>query len=149
MEYSRRAARHGRGVRGPILPPEVPRWKSRSADFDQTVLDAYAPLYEQYADELNNLDIAVDMVPRMRSHDRTRAWPDDVYADGYIPLGRLVPAGVDDAGVPTRPRIVIFRQPIEMRAPRMEDRLQLIRRIHTHLIASYLNLSPQDIDPDY
>ena len=148
MDYSRRAERHGRGIRGPILPPEVPRWTSRPAEFDQAVLDAYAPIHEQWSEELEHLDIALDTVPRMRSRQLTTVWPDEVVADGAVPLGRLIPAGVDDDGRPTRPRIVVFRRPIEMRTQNMTERSELLHYIIGKLVATYLNVEPRMIDPD-
>ncbi|MEJ4112011.1 metallopeptidase family protein [Corynebacterium kroppenstedtii] len=148
MEYSRRAERRGRGIRGPILPPEVPRWTSRPAEFDQAVLDAYAPIHEQWSDELDHLDIALDTVPRMRSRHITSEWPDEVVADGAVPLGRLIPAGVDDDGRPTRPRIVVFRRPIEMRTHNVAERSDLLHYIIVKLVATYLNVETRTIDPE-
>ena len=54
--------RHGRGVRGPILPVGVPRYRTRADSFDQLVIDAYAPLHNQYFDELAGVDLAVDTI---------------------------------------------------------------------------------------
>ena len=136
----------GRGIRG-ILLPEVPRNKSRSGRFDDAVLDAFEPILERFDAELSSLDVAVDVVPRMRLSAGYRQWPEDVVADGQVPLGRLVTAGVDNTGAPTRPRIIIFRRPVESRATSARELQDILRMIIVRLVACYLNVSPPQIDP--
>ena len=75
--------------------------------------------------------------------------PDEIYADGPIPLGRVLQAGVDRAGNPTRARIVIFRMPIEQRCTNAVERSELLTVVLTALVAHYLNLDPRDIDPNF
>lgn len=140
--------RHGRGVRGPLFPRNVPRYRTRSELFDALVLYAYAPLQQEYAQELATLDIAIDLVPRMRLH-ATDYYSDEVFADGPVPLGRVIAAGIDPKGNPTRPRIVLFRTPIEQRSVTIEERKNLIHTALVALVAHHLNISPQDIDPGY
>ncbi len=134
--------------RGPLIPAEVPRWRSRSELFDQAVLDAYAPIAEKWRSRLTHLDIAVDMVPRMRIRPHT-IFPEEIIADGQVPLARLIPAGVDRAGKPTRPCIVVFRRAIEKRANDAEELSQLLSSLMTQLVAVYLSVFPTDIDPDF
>ena len=136
----------GRGIRG-ILLPEVPRNKSRSERFDDAVLDAFEPILERFDAELSSLDVAVDVVPRRRLSTGYRQWPEDVVADGQVPLGRLVTAGVDNTGAPTRPRIIIFRRPVESRAASARELQDILRMIIVRLVACYLNVSPTQIDP--
>ena len=130
----------GRGIRG-ILLPEVPRNKSRSQRFDDAVIDAFEPILERFDAELSSLDIAVDVVPRMRLNTGYRQWPEDVVADGQVPLGRLVAAGVDNKGTPTRPRIIVFRRPVESRASSAQDLQDLLRMI---ICLLYTSPSPRD-----
>ncbi|AEI10083.1 hypothetical protein CRES_1731 [Corynebacterium resistens DSM 45100] len=132
-----------------IFLPELPRYKTRSELFDARVLDAYQPLYERFEHELAGLDVAIDIVPRMRLNAGHTHWPDDVVAVGPVPLGRLVPAGVDHAGQPTRPRLIIFRRPVEQRAKSPFELQELLTLILTKLIAVYLNVSPETIDPQF
>ncbi|WP_312097031.1 metallopeptidase family protein [Corynebacterium dentalis] len=140
--------RHGRGPRGPLLP-ELPRYKTRSQKFDAAVMDAYEPIAEQLESQLASLDVAVDVVPRMRLDVGYRQWPDDVVADGQVPLGRLVPAGVDASGRPTRPRIIVFRRPVESRTDSAESLREQLHYILVRLVAVYLNVSPNTIDPRF
>ncbi|WP_018296131.1 metallopeptidase family protein [Corynebacterium lubricantis] len=140
--------RHGRGSRGPLLPVAVPRYRTRSMRFDQAVLEAYAPLQNAYFDQLVGVDLAVDTVPRMRLR-ADALLPDDIVADGPVPLGRILQAGVDPQGRPTRARIVIFRMPVEQRTSNMQERSELLAWILTALVANHLNLDPTDIDPGF
>ena len=141
--------RHARGVRGPVLPVGVPRYRSRSQAFDQLVLEMYAPLHNAYFDQLSGVDLAVDTIPRMRLRADMTVLPDEIVADGPVPLGRVLEAGVDRDGNPTRARFVIFRRPIEQRTTGAEERSELITWVLTALVAYYLNLDPRDVDPDF
>ena len=141
--------RHGRDLRGPLLPTQTPRFRTRGQAFDMAVLEAYAPIQQPYREQLMGLDIAIDTVPRMRMSPDATVFPDDIVADGPVPLGRLLPAGVDQDGRPTRARLVIFRMPIEARSDSPADRQYLLNAVLTALVASYLNLSPHDIDPNF
>lgn len=141
--------RHGRGLRGPLLPPEAPRQRSRRQRFDVAVLEAYAPLQHAYFEELENLDLAVDTIPRMRLRADMTVLPDEIIADGPVPLGRVIPAGVDPSGNPTRARIVVFRMPVEQRTSNVTERQELLGTILTALVANYLNLDPRDVDPRF
>ena len=60
---------------------------------------------------------------------------------------RLVTAGVDNTGAPTRPRIIIFRRPVEARAASARELQDILRMIIVRLVACYLNVSPAQIDP--
>lgn len=141
--------RRGRGPRGPLLPPGTPRHRSVARRFDAAVVDAYQPLLDAYPDQLRNLDIAVDTVPRMRLRPDMTVFPEEIAADGPVPLGRVIPAGVDSRGRPTRARIVVFRKPVEQRCTGVEERTELLRRILTQLVAAHLNMDPSDIDPGF
>ena len=141
--------RHGRGVRGPILPVGVPRYRTRADSFDQLVIDAYAPLHNQHFDELAGVDLAVDTIPRMRLNPDMTVLPDEIIADGPVPLGRVLQAGVDKHGNPTRARFVVFRMPIEHRSANAQERSELVTWVLTALVANYLNLDPRTIDQDF
>ncbi len=142
---SRRADRRGHGPRGPILPPEVPRWRSRSAEFDAAALEAFAEIDQHWHARLEHLDLAVDMVPRMRLRPG-ETWPEEVVADGDVPLARLVPAGVDRSGQPTRARLVLFRKPLTRRAPEGDDLRDLIYSVLVELVSQHLEISPDEVE---
>lgn len=144
----RRARRGRRNVRGPLLPPTVPGWRSRAERFDMAVLEAYEPIERRWHDRVSELDVAVDEIPRISPKDPANIqWPPEVIADGPIALARLIPAGVDVRGNATRARIVLFRKPIERRAKDSIDLGDLLNDVLVAQIAIYLGVEPSVIDP--
>lgn len=145
---ARRAIRRGREMRGPLLPPTVPGWRSRAERFDMAVLEAYEPIERRWQERVSQLDIAVDEIPRIAAKDpESVQWPPEVIADGPIALARLIPAGVDVRGNATRARIVLFRKPIERRAKDTEELGELLHEILVAQVAIYLDVDPSVIDP--
>ncbi len=135
-------------MRGPLLPPSVPGWRSRAERFDMAVLEAYEPIERRFAERVAALDVAVDEIPRIAAKDpETVQWPPEVVADGPIALARLIPAGVDVRGNATRARIVLFRRPIERRAKDPDDLAELLHDILVAQVATYLDVDPSVIDP--
>lgn len=130
------------------MPMTVPAWRTRAEKFDRLVLEAFAPLDGRWHDQLTKLDIAVDEVPKIRPlHPDTVTWPDEVVADGPVPLSRLIPAGIDRRGAATRARVVLFRRPLELRAKDPEDLIDLLHEVLVQQIATYLGVEPDIIDP--
>jgi len=130
-----------------VLPQDVPAWRSRGEKFDLLVLDAFAPLEERWHDRLTKLDIAVDEVPRITARDPASVtWPDEVVADGPVPLSRLIPAGVDRRGAATRARLVLFRRPLELRAKDPEDLVDLLHEVLVAQVATYLGVDPDVLE---
>lgn len=131
-----------------MLPRGLPAWKSRAEKFDLLVLRAFSPIDAQWHDSLTKLDIAVDDVPKIRAKDPDSVnWPDEVVADGPVPLSRLVPAGIDRRGAATRARIVLFRRPLELRAQDPDDLTDLVHDVLVHQVATYLGVEPEIVDP--
>ncbi|MGH3882966.1 MAG: metallopeptidase family protein [Pseudonocardiaceae bacterium] len=143
----KRRDRRGRGVRGPLFPATLPAARSRSERFDAIVLDALEPIEQRWHTELERLDVAVDEVPEITDCDpATVTWGSDVVEDGKVPLARLVSAGVDRAGLPTRARIVLYRRPLETRAQDGGDLSDLVHEVLVEQVASYLGVDPDIID---
>ena len=140
--------RRGRDMRGPLLPPTVPGWRSRAERFDMAVLEAYEPIERRWQERVSELDVAVDEIPRIAAKDPDSVqWPPEVIADGPIALARLIPAGVDVRGNATRARIVLFRKPIERRAKDTVELGELLHEILVAQVAIYLDVEPSVIDP--
>ncbi|WP_092778110.1 metallopeptidase family protein [Actinokineospora terrae] len=133
--------RHGRGLRGPLYPSTLPAASTRAEKFDALVLDALEPIEARWRTELTKLDVAVDDVPEV-----TPDTPDGVLADSGVPLARLVQAGVDRRGQPTRARIVLYRRPLEARAKDSADLADLVHDVLVEQVAAYLGLDPGVID---
>src|SRR3954447_3537909 len=137
-----RRDRRGRGMRGRLVPPHVPLARSRAEQFDDLVLDAVEELEERWDRELEGVEFAVEDVP-----PELPAFDTDVLEDGSVPLARLITTGSDGLGRQTRPRIVLYRRPLEARAidrsaggPRGGD-------VVGERVAPLLNKPPDEIAP--
>jgi predicted Zn-dependent protease with MMP-like domain len=128
-----RRDRHGRGLRGPLAPPDSPLTRSRTERFADLVLDGVERLERRWRRELQEVEFAVEEVP-----------PADSAVDGPVPLGRLYRGGAGrDA------RIVLYRRPIEARATGRADLAALVQDLLTEQVADLLGLEPEAVDPDY
>ncbi|GAA4399755.1 metallopeptidase family protein [Tsukamurella soli] len=146
MDNRRRAMRdrRDRGMRAPLIPRSVPAYRSRTDEFDEVVLDAYAEIDSMWHSRLTELDIAVDDVPGILPKDETvTVWPDDVVADGPIPLSRLIPPGIDKRGNHTRARLVLFRRPLLKRAKSDADLMELVTEVLIRQISDYLGVTEE------
>lgn len=141
-----RRDRHGRGLRGTLYPASLPAAASRAERFDALVLDALEPIEARWRHELTKLDVAVDDVPEVPMDGRAPA--DGVLHDGAVPLSRLVPAGVDRSGLPTRARIVLYRRPLEARAKDPSELADLVHDVLVEQVAGYLGVEPDVIEGD-
>jgi hypothetical protein len=130
----RRRDRHGRGLRGELLPPHLPGHRTRRELFDDTVLDAARALVERYPRRLEHLEVAVEEVPL------TDPAP---WEESAVALGRAFPADRDHP-----PRVVLFRRPIQTRCSLPGDLELLVRQVLADQIASLLHLDPEDVDPE-
>ncbi len=96
------------------------------------VLDVAGDLEERWRDHLGLVEYAVEEAPQV---------PDDWEAE-QVPLASLV------RGAGTRPtRVVVFRRPIEQRAPARSDLERLVRAVVVEQVADLLGLDPATVDP--
>lgn len=148
----RRRDRHGRGLRGPLVPSRVevggvsvrvPAAQTRGERFDGLVLDAVEQLEERWGSQLEAVEFAVVDVPPVAS---LQPYDADVVLDetagGGVPLGRLLPGG---DGQP--PRVVVYRRPLEARAADRLDLAELVRDVVVDQVARLLDLDPDEVDP--
>ncbi|MEU3184253.1 metallopeptidase family protein [Streptomyces sp. NPDC006923] len=125
----RRRDRHGRGMRGPVAPPQVPLSASRSETFRDLVADSVDRLERRWP-QLAEVEFLVMDVPTAQ--------------DESVPLGSSVPAGKE------RPaRIVVYRRPVEIRTKSRDDRAMLVHEIVVEQVAELLGLAPESVDPRY
>jgi predicted Zn-dependent protease with MMP-like domain len=137
--------RHGRGLRGSLYPSTLPAASTRAERFDALVLAALEPIEARWRTELTKLDVAVDDVPDVRGDDPS-VTAEGTLTDAGVPLARLVPAGVDRRGLPTKARIVLFRRPLEARARDGADLADLVHHVLVDQVANYLGVDPNVID---
>jgi predicted Zn-dependent protease with MMP-like domain len=139
----RRRDRRGRGVRGQLVPPGVPLYRTRSQQFDDMVLDAVARLESRWESELTGVEFAVQEVPEA----------DELMDDSVpLPLARTVP-GTRDPGNSARPatpaRIVIYRRPLMARSDSDSELSDLVFDVVVEEFAGFLGLDPDSVDPGY
>ncbi len=131
-----RRDRHGRGLRTPLLPPEVPAARSRAEQFDQVVLAAVAAVEQRWPQQLADVEFAVDEVPSVDSDELTPG--PDVILDGGVPLARFLSSGVDRTGRPTKARVVVYRRPLEIRAADAGDLEDLVEEVLVEQVTAVL-----------
>ncbi|WP_150252009.1 metallopeptidase family protein [Nocardiopsis deserti] len=129
----RRRDRRGRGIRGPLVPSDLPVFRSRAQAFDDLVLDAVERLERLWARELANVDFLVEDVPPVPPHGPlTEA----------IPFSRLE---TDPSG---RARIVVYRRPVEIRTKDPEETALLVHETVVEEVANLLGVEPESVDPE-
>jgi predicted Zn-dependent protease with MMP-like domain len=133
-----RRDRHGRGLRGRLVPASVPLARTRSEIFDDLVLDTVEALERRYSKELADVEFAVEDVP-----PDLNVYDSDVLEDGEVPLARLQPAR---PGQPeTAARIVLYRRPLELRASHRDDLADLVHDVIIEQVANLLGVDPDEI----
>ncbi|WP_406139412.1 metallopeptidase family protein [Streptomyces sp. NBC_01089] len=135
----RRRDRHGRGMRGPVAPPQVPLSASRGDSFRDLVADSVERLERRWP-QLSEVDFLVLDVPRVDGADSADEWPGET----AVPLGSAVSAEKD------RPaQIVVYRRPVEIRTKNRDERALLVHEVVVEQVAELLGLAPESVDPRY
>ncbi|WP_326689977.1 MULTISPECIES: metallopeptidase family protein [unclassified Streptomyces] len=128
--------RHGRGMRGPVAPPQVPLAVSRAEAFDDLVRDSVSRL-ERHWPQLASVEFAVQEVPRSDNGEVREG-------DETVPLGRITEANGD------RPdRVIVYRRPVEIRTRSRDERALLVHEVVVEQVAELLGLAPESVDPRY
>ncbi|WP_405657279.1 metallopeptidase family protein [Streptomyces sp. RK9] len=135
----RRRDRHGRGMRGPVAPPQVPLSASRAEAFTDLVQDSVERLERRWP-QLTEIDFLVLDVPPTIGGDAG----DEEWAAGTVPLGGTISAS---EGRPAR--VVIYRRPVEIRTKGRDERAALVHEVVVEQVAELLGLSPESVDPRY
>ena len=139
----RRRDRHGRGLRGRLVSPAVPLYRTRSQQFDDMVLDAVARLEGRWEAELTGVEFAVQEVPEA----------DELTDDSVpLPLARTAPGSPESAD-PVRPatpaRIIVYRRPLLARAENEGELSDLVFDVVVEEFADFLGIEPESVDPGY
>ncbi|WP_433856572.1 metallopeptidase family protein [Streptomyces kronopolitis] len=135
----RRRDRHGRGMRGPIAPPQVPLSVSRADAFVDLVYDSRDRLERRWP-QLSQVDFLILDVPGAGPD----GGPDADVDTQTVPLGRVAPAAGGH-----RDRIVIYRRPVEIRTKSRDERALLVHEVVVEQVAELLGLAPESVDPRY
>ena len=132
MSRAKRRDRHGRGLRGPLAPPEVPISLTRSEKFDDLVREEVQRIVSPWSERLAGVEFAVEDVPQP-DPDETR-----------VPLSAT-------RTVDGTPRVVVFRRPVESRAGASgqgeRELVRLIRDLVVEEVAALLGVPPEEVEP--
>jgi predicted Zn-dependent protease with MMP-like domain len=134
-----RRDRHGRGLRGTLVPAEVPLHRSRRERFDDLVLLAISQLEPRWEAELSGIEFGVEEIPPAEPE------PDD----DPVPLARLEPGVTDSTGHDRPARIVLYRRPLMARADGDDELAELVLDVIVEEFARWLGVDPQTVDPGY
>lgn len=136
--------RHGRGMRGPaflpgpLAPRGVPALQTGAERFDRLAVAVLADVIDQapeeVADALARIELAVEEIPVL---------PKD-WSERSVPLA----AYVDPAGARSG-RLVLFRRPLEHRAPTRVELDALLLTVIVEQLAEVVGRNPEDLHPDY
>ena len=130
---ARRRDRRGRGLRGPLLPPTLPAWRTRSDEFDDALLAAVEQLEKGWSRELSRVEFGVEEVPP----SDPSPWERDAVA-----LGRYFPA---DPAAGLTDRVVLYRRPIQSRCESSSDVTALVHMVVVEQVAHMLGRDPEDL----
>jgi hypothetical protein len=128
----RRRDRHGRGLRGPLAPQDSPATPTRPERFGDLVVAAVDRLEPRWGARLAAVDVEVHEVPPAAD------------ASGEVALAAH--RGAVRGGTAT---VVVYRRPVELRAPDRISRVDLLRDLVAEQLAEILGVSPADLDPAY
>jgi len=120
-------------MRGPLLPPTVPGWRTRTEAFDDALLAVVEELERRWSRQLAKVEFGVEEVP-----------PSDPspWEGAAIALGRYFPAD-PPAGLPNR--IVLYRRPIQSRCADQQAVTVLVRQVVIEQVAHMLGKDPDEI----
>lgn len=121
-------------MRSPLIPADLPGYRSRSARFDDLVLATIELLERSLAKDLDGTEFAIEEVPP----SSPAPW------EHGVPLGRYFPPENSQP-----PRITIYRRPIEERARDAAELVDLLRDVLVEQVAHRLGRRPEEIDPGY
>jgi predicted Zn-dependent protease with MMP-like domain len=132
----RRRNRHGRGLRGELMLPTLPGYRTRSDRFDDFVLDSAQRLHDIWGKPLDGVRFAVDEIP---------PGLEQLVADGApAPMGSYAPATAEEG-----PVITLYRRVVEHACVSREELQDLVHDVVVEHTAEMLGVPPESLDPVY
>lgn len=133
---TRRRNRHGRGLRGELMLPTLPGFRTRQERFDELVMDSAQRLHDMWGKTLDGVRFAVDEIP---------ANLEELVAAGQpAPMGAYIPAGQTDG-----PLITVYRRVVEHACDTREELQDLVHDVVIEHTAEMLGVAPETLDPVY
>lgn len=132
----RRRNRHGRGLRGELMLPTLPGYRTRSDRFDDFVLDSAQRLHDIWGKPLDGVRFAVDEIP---------PGLEQLVAEGApAPMGAYAPATAEEG-----PVITLYRRVVEQACGSREELQDLVHDVVVERTAEMLGVPPESLDPVY
>lgn len=132
----RRRNRHGRGLRGELVLPTHPGFRTRSDRFDDMVLDSAQRLHDIWGKTLDGVRFAVDEIPPRLEQLMADAAPP--------PMGSYTPATAEEG-----PVITLYRRVVEQGCASPEELQDLVHDVVVEHTAEMLGVAPETLDPVY
>ncbi|SFU02542.1 metallopeptidase family protein [Arthrobacter sp. ov118] len=132
----RRRNRHGRGLRGELMLPTLPGYRTRSDRFDDLVLDSAERLHDIWGKPLDGVRFAVDEIPpglEQLVADHTPA-----------PMGAFTAATAEEG-----PVITLYRRVVEQACGGRDELQDLVHDVVVEYTAEMLGVPPESLDPVY
>ena len=132
----RRRNRHGRGLRGEVMQPTHPGYRTRADRFDDMVLDSAQRLHDIWGKTLDGVRFGVDEIPpELEQLAATASTP---------PMGSYTPAADGDG-----PTITVYRRVVEQACSSVEELQDLVHDVVVEHTAEMLGVAPETLDPVY
>ena len=132
----RRRNRHGRGLRGELLPAHLAGSRTRAERFDDWVMESAQRLERLWGEDIQAYQFIVQEIPD--------GLEELVRRGGSIPLASSSPGNG-----PKPPVITIYRRPVESTARGLVPVNELIHDVVVEQLASLKGMDPESIDPTY
>jgi predicted Zn-dependent protease with MMP-like domain len=133
---ARRRNRHGRGLRGEMMLPTHPGYRTRSDRFDDMVLDSAQRLHDIWGKTLDGVRFGVDEIPPDLEQLAANSAP--------APMGAYIPATDGDG-----PMITVYRRVVEQASGGLDDLQDLVHDVVVEHTAEMLGVAPETLDPVY
>jgi len=134
--FRRRRNRHGRGLRGEVMLPTHPGYRTRGDRFDDMVLDSAQRLHDIWGKTLDGVRFGVDEIPPDLEQLAATGSP--------APMGAYIPAAGDDG-----PTITVYRRVVEQACSSAEELQDLVHDVVVEHTAEMLGVAPETLDPVY
>ncbi len=133
---ARRRRRHGRSLRGDLIPQHLPGSRSRGERFEGWVAESVQRLEQLWGVRVSDIQFVVNDIPERLEELAT--WQE------RVPLASNTPAQ------PGRPAVItVYRCPVETAARDRFPRADLIHDVIVEQLSVLLGLPPEAVDPGY
>lgn len=119
---------------GPLAPGGVPARRTPAEHFDHVALRIMRAVVARWTEQLGDVELAVEEVPVLPAH----------WAAPTVPLASYV-----EATATGRPRLVLFRRPLEHRAENLAELETLLLTVIVEQLAEVLGIPVEEVLPGY